>query len=224
LVDYKGTDTLTALEGAANYNRAIEQLLLDEAGVTSITRVLDVGSGGGEFATRLRDRGISVECVELDPMLRANLVARGFVCHADVSAISSKFDVIMMVNVLEHIEHDADFLRTLRPLLAENARLFIFVPALQILYSKFDKSIGHFRRYSKVGLHDAAKSAGLSISRSGGFDVLGIAPALAFRLLRRRKPSARAIQIFDGVIFPLSHRLDSLSRQRVGKNRWIVCS
>ncbi len=159
--------------------------------VVSGSRVLDIGSGAGEFATRMNALGADVECVELDGRLRTHLQSLGFTCHESVDEVRGTFDAIVMVNVLEHIEHDSAFLKTLQPLLKDGGRLFVFVPALQFLYSKFDRSIGHFRRYSKSSLHSAVDASGLHLMRFGGFDILGIAPAFAFRLLRQPTSFAR---------------------------------
>jgi SAM-dependent methyltransferase len=224
LVDYNGIETLAALEGAANYNNAIEGLLVREASLVAGCSVLDVGSGSGEYARRMRQLGAALQCVEPDPAMRSALLAEGFECHESIANIDTTFDLIVMVNVLEHIEHDSQFLVQLRPLMSENGRLFVFVPAHQMLYSKFDKAIGHFRRYSKGRLHAVVNEASFVIKRSGAFDILGIVPALLFRLLGKERPGKASIKIFDTVIFPISKLCDRVTGRRVGKNLWIVAS
>jgi SAM-dependent methyltransferase len=220
--DYDGIDTLTALEGADNYNNAIEGLLVGHGGVRAGSRVLDIGSGAGLFAKRMQKVGATVECVEQDRRLRVALTEAGFICHASLETVVGTFDSLVMINVLEHIEDDTEFLTSLRPLLGDHGTLFVFVPALQVLYSRFDRKIGHFRRYSEASLRRAVERSGYSIVAARGFDVLGILPALAFRLLRQETPRPWSIKAFDRWLFPVSTRLDRLTGERVGKNLWMT--
>ena len=82
--------------------------------------------------------------------------------------------VIYTLNVLEHIEDDAQSLKILHSKLAPEGKIFIYVPAFMLLYSDFDKKIGHFRRYVKADLRNKLVAAGFKIERgeyvdSGGF-------------------------------------------------------
>ena len=61
----------------------------------------------------------------------------------------NKFDTIFYLDVIEHIEDDRFELDTAYNLLKKNGHLIIIVPAFQILFSKFDQRVGHFRRYRK---------------------------------------------------------------------------
>ena len=64
-----------------------------------------------------------------------------------VTEINDNFDSIMYMNVLEHIEKDKEEINNSLKILNKNGMLIILVPAHQKLFSKFDKEIGHFRRY-----------------------------------------------------------------------------
>ena len=57
------------------------------------------------------------------------------------------YDTIIYLNVLEHIEKDKEEIILASKKLNENGHLVILVPAHQKLYSKFDKAIGHVKRY-----------------------------------------------------------------------------
>lgn len=59
------------------------------------------------------------------------------------------FDTIILVHVLEHVEHDKSALSHLYSLLAPGGKVLIEVPAMPSLYSEHDKSLGHYRRYNK---------------------------------------------------------------------------
>ena len=81
-------------------------------------------------------------------------------------------DTIIYINVLEHIEDDLTELETVHKTLMPGGRVCIFVPALPILYSEFDKNIGHFRRYRKNDLIEKCEKAGFEIILSRNFDFL----------------------------------------------------
>ena len=61
----------------------------------------------------------------------------------------SKFDTIFYLDVIEHIDNDKFELDNAYNLLKKNGHLIIIVPAFQILFSQFDRKVGHFRRYRK---------------------------------------------------------------------------
>ena len=60
--------------------------------------------------------------------------------------------IITLLDVLEHQPDDFEFLRDLVHKMDPGAKLIITVPALQYLWSKWDQSLGHYRRYSKSAL------------------------------------------------------------------------
>ena len=61
-------------------------------------------------------------------------------------------DSIVYINVLEHVEDDQTELRMAHSVLASGGRLLVFVPAHEWLMSRFDRKLGHFRRYTRESL------------------------------------------------------------------------
>ena len=61
-------------------------------------------------------------------------------------------DLIYTSNVLEHIDDDLAALKQLRATLSPGGRIAIYVPAMQVLYSDMDRSLGHYRRYGRQEL------------------------------------------------------------------------
>jgi SAM-dependent methyltransferase len=59
------------------------------------------------------------------------------------------FDVVLLTDVLEHIENDADSAKRALQLLRPGGIIVATVPAYQWLYSPRDEEHHHFRRYSK---------------------------------------------------------------------------
>ena len=60
-----------------------------------------------------------------------------------------KFDCFLLMDVIEHIEDPKILIKNLYNSLNENGKILINVPAFQHLYSRFDKDVGHFKRYNK---------------------------------------------------------------------------
>ena len=86
-------------------------------------RVLDIGCGNGELAFDISKRVAQVTAVDIDPAKIAvatkkyvgpNIVYR--VADATKDLGNETFDVVILSNVLEHIEHRVDFLKSIKPL------------------------------------------------------------------------------------------------------------
>ena len=71
-------------------------------------------------------------------------VEKKFIHH-----IEEKFDTILYLSVLEHIENDKKEINDAINKLDLNGHLIICVPAHNYMYSNFDKEIGHFKRYEE---------------------------------------------------------------------------
>ena len=95
-----------------------------------------------------------------------------------------RFDTILYVDVLEHIEDDRGELAGAAARLRTGGHVVVLAPAHQALYSPFDKAIGHFRRYSHRSLLAAAPST-LQPVAAYYLDAVGMAASLANRLLLR---------------------------------------
>ena len=71
------------------------------------------------------------------------------VLNTDIHSQEKKFDTILYMDVLEHIENDEKEINKALKQLNSGGYLIFFVPAYQFLYSDFDKAIGHIKRYNK---------------------------------------------------------------------------
>jgi SAM-dependent methyltransferase len=74
---------------------------------------------------------------------------------------AKSFDVVVALNVLEHVEDDVGALRNMAGLLDEKGLLVIEVPAGPGLYDAYDKQLHHFRRYKMPELLAKVRAAGL---------------------------------------------------------------
>jgi SAM-dependent methyltransferase len=192
-------------------------------------KVLEVGAGIGGTTTELCDG--SQErwlCLEPDPQLYVRLeskIKNGLLpacCYsikgttADLPA-GEKFNVIMYIDVIEHIEKDADELSRAKSLLAENGYLIVLVPAHQFLYNEFDKAIGHYRRYNKKMLSEAAPES-LRLLKMRYLDSCGLMASLMNKyFLKQDYPTAKQISFWNRFIVPVSKPIDFMLNYNLGK-------
>ncbi len=134
----------------------------------------------------------------------------------------NKFDTIFYLDVIEHIEDDKFELDTAYNLLKKNGHLIIIVPAFQILFSKFDQKVGHFRRYRKEFFKRYSEEKNLKIKKLVYFDLLGFFIILFSKLLNltNSNKTTLGIKIWNFLI-PLSRLIDKITFHSIGKS--IVC-
>lgn len=221
---YHGIDNLEVLAEAENYNAFLVDAVVDAG--AGCADALDFGAGTGSLSVMVRERGINVTCVETDADLRDVLREQGFDVYEDAGALEEESQEYMYsLNVLEHIEDDEGTLALLYTRLKPGGRLFVYVPAMQFLYSSMDRKIGHFRRYGKSHLVRIARRAGFNVESAKYADSVGVLATLAYKLIGSRKGdiSPASIRFYDRFAFPVSRALDRIGCSRViGKNLMVV--
>ena len=192
--------------------------------------VLEVGAGIGETARHLLDgRQRSWLCLEPDERLGTRL--RAWAEAGDVAPLptvqigttadldpSSRFDTILYIDVLEHIEDDRAEMARAAELLAPRGALIVLSPAFHQLFSDFDRSVGHFRRYTRASLAEVMPPSVRQV-RLRYLDSVGFLASLSNRaLLRQALPTRRQIALWDRVMIPASRVLDPLLARSFGRS------
>jgi SAM-dependent methyltransferase len=135
---------------------------------------------------------------------------------------SALFDTIIYIDVLEHIEDDAAELKRAAGHLKPGGRLVVLSPAHQWLFSKFDASIGHYRRYTRRTLL-AISPPGVRLERAIYLDAFGLFLSLANRLLLRQNlPTVEQIKFWDRFVVPVSRLVDPILFYRAGKSVLVI--
>jgi SAM-dependent methyltransferase len=191
--------------------------------------VLEVGAGNGSTTGNLCNESFLYWiCLEPDLTLFENLRQKieakelPSCCYAVNGIISHlqkdiKFDTILYIDVIEHIENASAELEQAKELLADDGYLIVLVPAHQFLYSAFDKAIGHYRRYNKKSLLAEIPSR-LRLQRLFYLDSIGQLASLANKFfLRQDYPTQRQINFWDSVIVPISKVTDRVTNYSLGK-------
>lgn len=120
-----------------------------------VDSVLDVGSGDGWFADQMLD-AVPTACIDCWDInythddLAQPLPSR---IHRRETPPDRRYDVVIALDVLEHIEHDRTFVdEVLVSAVAAGGVLIVSVPAVQALFTNHDRLLGHYRRHSAATL------------------------------------------------------------------------
>jgi SAM-dependent methyltransferase len=98
---------------------------------------------------------------------------------------SEKFDIVLCLDVLEHIPDDQLGLQEVYRLLAPGSIAIIFVPTFSFLWGKSDELGHHYRRYRLPVLEQRAKNVGFMTLQSSYFNFILFLPILIARFLVR---------------------------------------
>jgi 2-polyprenyl-3-methyl-5-hydroxy-6-metoxy-1,4-benzoquinol methylase len=195
-----------------------------------LSDLLEIGCGPGLFLEEARRLGVTTTIgVDLNPWAIAAARERGVDARlGSIEAIpaTTRFDAIVMLDVLEHIRAPLPFLATLRSRLRPDGRLLVMTPNVRSLLARVSgrrwvslKIPEHVRYYSPRGIRSVLAAAGFEVQalRSAGQYV-----TVAFFLdrLRRLVPGparllqrvARALHVDARVIFLTNGSIDVLAR------------
>jgi len=175
----------------------VSHILLKAAGEPANLRVVDIGCGTGGLLHLLDSRFRFKRAAGVDPspaaIQRAGRLGANYFCVDPESyAPPADTDVILLMDVLEHVEDDGGLLARLLAPLRPGALAVVSVPALTALYSSWDRHLGHYRRYDRRTLTAAVQRGGGEVAWIGyGFSYL-----LPAALLRRYRDAAKPIEEF----------------------------
>jgi SAM-dependent methyltransferase len=195
-------------------------------------RILEVGSGIGAVTRALIQRGQVVasdhdeDCIrqlherfqhysefevvrwdatrgKSDPSTPAT-VARG------------GFDLIVAVNVLEHLDDDSKVVAQWKELLSEGGFLVLLVPYSQMLFSPVDKAVGHLRRYNRRGLAEIAEKVGVKVVHMSFSNPLGILGWIVNGKILRRSELPAGMVRFYALLKPVIRPIEWVLSRFVG--------
>ena len=224
-VDQVLSSSLESLDNALNYRNWIVDLCTPYLG----TSLLEIGAGHGTF-TESFAKLCTVCAVEPGTDSSATLTER-FADDENVDVIVGVadnvekvgFDAAVMINVFEHIDDEIGTLETIHHRLQPDGHLIIWVPAFMLLYSPFDKALGHHRRYRLKPL--------IELIEANGFDVVERRYAnlpgwffwlICVRILRQEPSNETTVQLFDRFIVPVVRWIESRLRVPFGQSIFIV--
>ena len=175
--------------------------------------VLELGSGIGNISQHLAGDAARLTVTDVEEpyldRLRKDFedAAHVRVRHYDLDAPPPKdvadrlYDVVISLNVLEHIEDDRRAIRDLIALLRPGGRLLTYVPAMPLAFGALDEALGHHRRYSTATLGARMREAGLEVERLEYMNAFGLLGWFVNgRIFRRRGLDPRQVRLFERLV------------------------
>jgi SAM-dependent methyltransferase len=220
-------DVLEDLAEAVNYRRWLADLAVPHLGDDP----LEIGSGLGLYAEEWRAAGVpGVTVSEADPArlaaLRERFRADPAVAVRELAvpvAEQASHSCVVGYNVLEHIADDAAALVGLRGLLRPGGRVLLLVPAFPSAMGRFDRAIGHHRRYRAASLRAVAEGAGLQVEVLKHVNCIGLLGWYVVVKLLRGKPRAGALlSAYDRLVVPVLRRVEARWAPPFGQSLLLV--
>jgi 2-polyprenyl-3-methyl-5-hydroxy-6-metoxy-1,4-benzoquinol methylase len=211
-----------AEDSAPNYLRWIAERCERHLG----HRVLEVGAGTGSI-TELYAEDREVLAIDMSDWCVSEMQKRFAssdnvtVRHADLRELvdeGQRFDSVVMLNVLEHIEDDVAALQTLGALLEPGGRVVLYVPALNGLYGPWDRKVGHYRRYAPWRMREVLAEAGMTPVELRYMNALSVPAWWAFSHSDVERSTAGNMSLWDKTGIRWGRRLESIVPVPVGLN------
>lgn len=211
--DY-GSQILARLSRAPRFTEWMADTLKPHVG----QEVLEIGAGIGNLTLHLTPRRI-YHTSDINPLYLSGLeklqqtrpyLDTGF---TDVTMSESfpkdrRFDTVICLNVIEHVDDDVAALRNIHEALSDDGRAVVLVPRYPALMGTLDEVLGHHRRYTHASLTKLAEDAGFKLTEMLEFNRAAV-PAwwLNGRVLRRRRFSLFQMKALNLTV-PLLRHLD----------------
>jgi len=222
--NYEGWE-LKYFDNSKNFREYQYQLIKEY--IKKITA--EVGPGNGASIKDYIHKCEQLNLFEPDRNLYLNLKKNYFnnkkvkIYNKLLNVSKKKYQTILYLDVLEHIENDKAEILKAYNLLEKKGYLVINVPAFQILYSIFDKDIGHFKRYRKKDFYKIAKKFKIQIVKIKYYDSIGFLLSLVSKIFLNnyKKNFKQKIKIWNFLIL-LSKILDKIIFHSFGKSLLVV--
>jgi len=189
-------------------------------------KTLEVGAGLGSFTRNYFKEINDVSVTEIDQnnfeILKDKFKNNQINIFSEkIQNIEGKFETIIYLNVLEHIENDLKEIDDALSKISKGGYLIIVVPAHQKLYSNFDREIGHFRRYDKKFFERNYINA--SVEKLVYIDAMGYFLYYLNKVIFSKEtyPSTLKVQIWDKIFTPITILVDFFLGYKFGKN--VLC-
>ncbi len=154
--------------------RPLDRYVADALPAAARLDIVDIGAGSGVFSEGLIDRfhGRIRNVIRVDlnytdtRRVRDGRLADGIVEHRRDLPDEIDGAIVLLMDVLEHVPDDRQFLQSVVARCRGKNRVFITVPAFDALWSGKDEFLGHYRRYSLASLGSVAAASDVTITRA----------------------------------------------------------
>lgn len=208
-------------------------------------RVIEIGPGFGQYTRRMLKEGktvlgIDISLEHLTSLKSAVDSPNLTVLNIDINNPDNGLDVcksflpstILCMNLLEHIENDANALKFLHSICGNNCNLVMILPALPCLYNLLDKEAGHYKRYGLKNLRELLGSSGWKVEKVRYINMPGILGWLAAGYMSKlgkgkdtalNAPSTNAlIKLYNRLFITISRITDIFFGNITGLSLFVV--
>jgi trans-aconitate methyltransferase len=160
--------------------------------ISNAKNLLDMGCGDTFFLESLAVRFPKINYVGVDinfdddylsdkkESLPSNIQLYKSLETAEIDFPDIRFDVVLLLDVIEHIEDDIEFMKYMKSktCITSKTMFCITVPAYQALFCSHDVFLGHFRRYTNKMLKRHLSQSGYEVLEVQYFFSILILPRL----------------------------------------------
>ena len=221
--EYSGLSELLSIDKyMPKYNSYIMELCSDLT--KNKNKVVDFGAGIGTLSLIYKDLYKKEPiCVEIDEKNIKLLEDKGLKVFEKITDIPEHIDLVFSSNVFEHIKDDEGTLKEISKKLSKGGVLYLYLPAHEILKTKLDETVGHYRRYSKRDILSKLESSGFVVTKVHYADSVGFFLTLLTKIFRYNPisdiGSTTSLKLYDKYLLPISKLLDRLGgKYIIGKN------
>jgi SAM-dependent methyltransferase len=185
--------------------------------------LVEGGVGSARNLVEFQQRGYEVHGFDIMPASVEHARSRGLehVRQHDLSApwplAAESVRVAVLLDVLEHMAEPVQVLRNISAVLQPDGGVIVTVPANPWLFGDWDKSLGHFRRYTATSLRRHAAEAELKVEWLSHWNSFSLPAAIAVRGYQRCAPSERKPDFPR--VSPMTNRM--LLKMASWERRWL---
>jgi glycosyltransferase involved in cell wall biosynthesis len=204
-----GHNILHRLSSTHRFNRWMADTIMPWVG----DNVLEIGAGMGNLTKKMLPRS-SYLASDIDPLYldylnnaftynqRVQVTKVDVTNPADFASFAGKFDTVICLNVIEHVEPDMLAMKNIYEVLRPGGRACILVPRAPRLYGKLDEVLGHVRRYTASDLTDKLEQTGFTIEQVFTFNRVAV-PVWWYngRILKRKTFGKLQLKIYDSFVW-----------------------
>jgi 2-polyprenyl-3-methyl-5-hydroxy-6-metoxy-1,4-benzoquinol methylase len=167
----------------------VMDLIKHKANLPGKAKVLDIGCGTGAILSKLSEQfeayGTDTSPLAIELCQRRGLKNAYCCTLATFPLPKLKFDLVTMLDVIEHIDDEAGILHGAFQALRPGGYLLVTVPAYQFLWSNYDELNHHKRRYTRTRLMHVLEENGFTVHTISYFNTLLFPTALFERVAEK---------------------------------------
>jgi SAM-dependent methyltransferase len=223
LKDERGYQTLEVIAKADKFNRWMFETIRPYCH----GNILEIGSGIGNISHFFIQRGYSITLSETDEyyidQLKKTFKETNIFCldivhqdfHEKFARLFQTFDTVIFLNVLEHIYNDEQAIENCRHFLKPGGSLVVLVPAYAFLFSKLDRELHHYRRYTSRNLSTLVSKKNFIVRKVFYFNAMGILAWTYGKFSGLHSIPSKEMKLFNNLV-PLAKFIDKILFRKAG--------